>query len=48
MGMAWPIAVTPEGPQALRRDQVEKQFLQSRKQGLKIRVGVMRFPLLGV
>lgn len=36
--MAWPIAVTPEGPQALRRDQVEKQFLQSRKQGLKVRV----------
>lgn len=36
--MTRPVSMTPQGPQALRGDQTEKQFLQSRGQRLKVRV----------
>lgn len=33
--MSWSVSVTPQGPQALRGDQIEKQLLWGRGQRLK-------------
>lgn len=33
--MSWPVSMTPQAPQALRGDQIEKQLLQGRGQRLR-------------
>lgn len=46
--MSRPVSVTPQAPQALRGNQIEKQLLWGRGQRLKFIVKRTSLPILGV
>lgn len=46
--MSRPVSVTPQAPQALRGNEIEKQLLWGRGQRLQFVVKRASFPILGV